>query len=307
MKLICTTVVRAAEQGQTHGGLYVIDVESGEIIYHKPLGSDFVNYNERGGERGLRGIAVLDDRIIVAGATGLMELNRDTYEIVKKTENPEAFQSIHEICVHEDSIWVTSTGRNCIVKTDLDFNVENIWEYQAEYFDDYQKIVSSKLVTGNQASCNSTSSCMNKKTDENHINSISAFNGRVVFSAALSDLYDVETLEQVAPRTCGGFTHNFYEYPDMIISNKTTLRHLKIVRQEEEVLIPIPVCREKTVGVDKIAENNWNRGLARREGLLFIGSSPARILIFDLETFRYTKEIVLESDVRHCIHGLELL
>ena len=93
----------------------------------------------------------------------------------------------------------------------------------------------------------------------------------------------------------------------MIISNKTTLRHLKIVRQEEEVLIPIPVCREKTVGVDKIAENNWNRGLARREGLLFIGSSPARILIFDLETFRYTKEIVLESDVRHCIHGLELL
>lgn len=307
MKIICTTVVRAAQQGQTHGGLYVIDVESGEIIYHKPLGSDFVNYNERGGERGLRGIAVLDDRIIVAGATGLMELDRDTYEVVKKVENPEAFQSIHEICVHNNSVWVTSTGRNCIVKTDLDFNIEKIWEYEAEYFDDYQRILSSKEVTCEEVVCNSTSSCMYKKTDENHINSISSFNGRVVFSAALSDLYEVETLEVVSPRTCGGFTHNFYEYPDMIISNKTTLRHIKILKDGEEILMPVPESRTEAKSIDKIAENNWNRGLARKDDLLFIGSSPARILVFNLESLRYEKEIKLETDIRHCIHGLELL
>ena len=307
MKIICTTVVRAAEQGETHGGLYVIDLEKDDIVYHKPLSSDFVNYNERGGERGLRGIEVLDDRIIVAGATGLMELDKDTYEIVKKVENPTAFQSIHEICFHDDSIWVTSTGRNCIVKTDLDFNVQKIWECEAEYCDDYQKIVSVKEVSCEEASCNSTSSCMNQRTDENHINSISAFNGRVVFSAALSDLYEVETGNLVAPRTSGGFTHNFYEYPDMIISNKTTLRHIKIVSQGQELLIPVPSSRHADQSSDKVAEDNWNRGLARKDNLLFIGSSPARILVFDLETLRYKREIVLETDIRHCIHGLEIL
>ena len=66
MKIICSTVIRAAEQGEIHGGLYVIDMDSEEILYHTPYAEDFVNDNERGGERGLRGIAVLEDRIIVA-------------------------------------------------------------------------------------------------------------------------------------------------------------------------------------------------------------------------------------------------
>ena len=73
MKIICSTVIRAAEQGEIHGGLYVIDMDSEEILYHTPYAEDFVNDNERGGERGLRGIAVLEDRIIVADSSGLME------------------------------------------------------------------------------------------------------------------------------------------------------------------------------------------------------------------------------------------
>ena len=92
-----------------------------------------------------------------------------------------------------------------------------------------------------------------------------------------------------------------------IISNKTTLRHIKISKDGEEILIPVPESRTEAKGIDKIAENNWNRGLARKDSLLFIGSSPARILIFNLESLRYEKEIKLETDIRHCIHGLELL
>ena len=51
MKIICSTVVRAAKQGDIHGGLYVIDIDSGEVIHHAPYERDFVNDNERGGER----------------------------------------------------------------------------------------------------------------------------------------------------------------------------------------------------------------------------------------------------------------
>ena len=70
MKIICTTVIRSAQQGDVHGGLYVIDMDSEEVIHHSPYAEDFVNDNERGGERGLRGIAVLEARVIVADSSG---------------------------------------------------------------------------------------------------------------------------------------------------------------------------------------------------------------------------------------------
>ena len=61
MKIICSTVVRAAKQGDIHGGLYVINIDSEEVLHYAPYEKEFINDNERGGERGLRGIAVLDD------------------------------------------------------------------------------------------------------------------------------------------------------------------------------------------------------------------------------------------------------
>ena len=72
MKVICSTVVRAAKQGDIHGGLYVIDIDSEEVLHYAPYEKDFINDNERGGERGLRGIAVLSDRIIVADSAGFI-------------------------------------------------------------------------------------------------------------------------------------------------------------------------------------------------------------------------------------------
>ena len=81
MKIICSTVVRAAKQGDIHGGLYVIDIDLGEVIHYAPYERDFVNDNERGGERGLRGICVLPDRILVADSAGFTELDKKSYEI----------------------------------------------------------------------------------------------------------------------------------------------------------------------------------------------------------------------------------
>ena len=65
--------------------------------------------------------------------------------------------------------------------------------------------------------------------------------------------------------------------------------------------------RNAKFSIDEIAVNNWNRGLARKDNKVFIGSSPARILVYDLETKTFENEIQLEKDIRHAIHGLEIL
>ena len=138
MKVICSTVIRAAEQGSVHGGLYVIDIDSDEVLEYVPYAGDFDNENTRGGERGLRGVAVLEDRIVVADSSGLIELNKETYTVTKEKRDRGFFKSIHEICYFDNHIWVTSTGYDAIAKVDLDFNLVEFWEILGESKDDHK-------------------------------------------------------------------------------------------------------------------------------------------------------------------------
>ena len=82
MKIALTTVVRAAKKGDVHGGFYVIDYPSKEIVYQSICKEDFGGDNERGGERGLRGVAVADDRIYVAGSSSVSILDAGTFETI---------------------------------------------------------------------------------------------------------------------------------------------------------------------------------------------------------------------------------
>ena len=97
MKIICSTVVRAAKQGDIHGGLYIIDVDSEKVEKYIPYSDSFINDNERGGERGLRGICVLKDRIIVADSAGLFQLDRKNYEIINRVKDSVTFEKFKEL------------------------------------------------------------------------------------------------------------------------------------------------------------------------------------------------------------------
>ena len=301
MKIICSTVVRAAKQGDIHGGLYIIDVDSEKVEKYIPYSDSFINDNERGGERGLRGICVLKDRIIVADSAGLFQLDRKNYEIINRVNDSLVFKSIHEICYLDGYIWVTSTAYDAIVQVDLNFNICNIYKINGRSLHDYKVLESKDSVSKSDLT----------NDDNFHINSISSENGRVVFSGLITHLYDLETMNVVsAMPTLNGsksFQHNFYEYEDFSLVNLTSFKYLGINKDVGCDFIVIPRSRNVKYHVDTIAENNWNRGLARSGDIVFVGSSPARILMLDIRTQKLLKEIQLEEDIRHCIHGLEVL
>ena len=305
MKIICSTVVRAAKQGGIHGGLYVIDIETEETVYYKPYEKDFINDNERGGERGLRGVAVLSDRIIVADSAGFIELDKDTYEIKRTHQNKDYFKSIHEIAFHDDHVWVTSTAHDAVVKMDLDFNVKGFWELEG------RNVLSAKELTGKKEITPETKT----ENDNYHINSISVHDGRLRVAGLLTPLYDFETMNEICSipvnkRYQNSFVHNFYEHEDTFTANLTTFSSVGFFRKGGSFgwdVIDIPRSKNVTYQVDDIAVNNWNRGLATRGDKMIIGSSPARLLIYDMKQKKFEKEIVLEKDIRHAIHGLEIL
>ena len=304
MKIICSTVVRAAKQGDIHGGLYVIDLDTEEVLHYAPYEKEFVNDNERGGERGLRGIAVLHDRVIVSDSAGFIELDKNTYEIKRVFQDPDYFKSIHEIVFHNDHIWATSTAYDAVVKLDPDFNIKGFWEILGENVKNHKELTCKMEITPETKTEN----------DNYHINSLFVSDGSMRVSGLLTPLYNFDDMKEVSPRGSSklpmalGFVHNFHEYDDMFIANLTTFSSIGIFRKGVGWdAVEIPRSKDVTYQVDDVAVNNWNRGLARAGDKLIIGSSPARILVYDMKKKKFEKEIVLEKDIRHAIHGLEIL
>ena len=297
MRLIFTTVIRAADLGDAHGGLYVLDCDSQEIVHYEPCTDNFSNENERGGERGLRGISVQDDRIYVAGSNSIRIIDPNNYSTISSIENSEFLNSIHEICYFDDSLWVTSTGINSIVKLSSDLKIEDVWHIKGVMHDSHHTVEGKERIESTDGI-----------GDDIHINSISAHNGRVVFAGSLTPLYDFNTLEEVQDLAIGGFTHNFEEFPDVVLANKTYVRRLEVVSDYDRILYPIPLYSGDLIEApDEIAKPDWLRGMARKDNLVFLGCSPARILVFDLDKRMFIQEINLSNDARCCIHGIDTI
>src|SRR5205814_10134175 len=55
--VIATSVVRSAHQGESHGGVYLIDLNSGQYDQVIDWNDESINWEGRSGDRDLRGIA----------------------------------------------------------------------------------------------------------------------------------------------------------------------------------------------------------------------------------------------------------
>ena len=70
-KLIATSVVRGSVQGESHGGIYTIDFDNQEGQQHVDWNTSKIDFEGRGADRGLRGIAFDGDDIYIAASDEL--------------------------------------------------------------------------------------------------------------------------------------------------------------------------------------------------------------------------------------------
>lgn len=56
--VIASSVIRTSSQGESHGGLYLVDLETGSFEQVLDWNDGSISWEGRGAERGLRGIAV---------------------------------------------------------------------------------------------------------------------------------------------------------------------------------------------------------------------------------------------------------
>jgi len=75
--VITTSVIRSAHQGDSHGGIYLVDLNSGDFRQVVDWNDPSINWEGRGMDRGLRGIAFFQDEIYIAASDQIFVYDMD--------------------------------------------------------------------------------------------------------------------------------------------------------------------------------------------------------------------------------------
>lgn len=300
-KLIATSVVRGTRRGGSHGGVFVVDFGKQEVEHYFNWNTSEIDFEDRSGDRGLRGIAFSDQDILIAASDELFRYDR-SFKIKTSSKN-RYLDDCHEICQYEQTIFLTSAGFDSLLAFDLDTR-KFVWGFhllkQYDQWAGYTFDPSSNMGP--------------RPVNEYHINMAHVDSTGIYFSGsctnALLHLDSNMKVSEVCSLPAG--VHNARPYRDGVLLNDTEsdcVRYagrdgkdlaFKIVSYDEGEL---EFADDDDAGV---LRQGFGRGLCPvGDRFLAGGSSPSTISLYDLETSQTVGSVNLTMDVRHAIHGLE--
>ncbi len=296
--LIASSVVRGSHQGQSSGGVYLIDLETRQARQTIDWNTADIDWEGRGGDRGLRGIAFDGAEVYIAASDELFVYTPD-FQRLASYRNP-FLKHCHEIFRWERRLFLTSTGFDSILGFDLDhkrfswglFIERSGASYRARPFN---PAGSAGPALSNQLHINNVYCCAEGMyVSGMRSGALLHFNGRTI-----------------APRaTLPHGTHNARPYRDGILFNDTQADVVRFVSPTEDRFFPVPrydpaELTNTELGDDRIARQSFGRGMCvLDEGIIAAGSSPSTIAVHDLNQHQTTLTVNLTKDVRNGIHGL---
>ena len=298
--LITTSVVRGSRQGESHGGIYLIDLERQKAS--QPVDWDKMNidWQGRGWDRGLRGIAFDGDRVYIAASDELFVYSPD-FTLLASYRNP-FLKHCHEICRYERRLYLTSTGFDSLLGFDLDNNRFS-WGLTLSY--------DGRAFNGTPFDPGSAAGPMAQ--NQLHINDVFC-NRKGMYISGLKTggllVFDGRRLVQWASLPQG--VHNARPYKEGVLFNDTEADAVRYVTPESQLVFPVPRFDENKLTCtdlddSRIARQSFGRGLCPvDDNLIAAGSSPSTIALHDLASGKTTGMVTLTYDIRNAIHGLEV-
>ncbi len=300
-KLVATSVVRGSQQGESHGGVYTVDFEKQEVEQHVDWNTSKIDFEGRGADRGLRGIAFNGDDILIAASDELFRYDRS---FKMKTSNRNQYlKHCHEICRFEQTLFLTSTGFDSLLAFDLD-KMKFIWGFHLQR--PYDQWAGHTFEP--------RSNMGPRPVNNYHINMVHVDSTGIYLSGlhtnALLHLNSKMEVSEVCNLPAGA--HNARPYREGLLFNDTNSDCVRYVsRDGKNVSFKIEVYDKGDIeymGIDdsKIARQGFGRGLCPvGERFVAGGSSPSTISLYDLENNQKVGSVNLTMDIRNAIHGLE--
>lgn len=302
--LLASSVIRGSRLGESHGGLYRVDLEHGTAELKLDWNDTRIDIGGRGGDRGLRGIAFHGGNILVAANAELLVLDQD-FHMIESFTNPY-LQHCHEISVSGGRVFLAATGFDSVL----------LFNLAAKRFVDawHLGVAGPSLSLRRYDPCSSAGPAPGHGF---HINSVSASDSGLWFSGLHTPgllRADARGLTVAAPLPPG--THNAQLFEDGVLYNDTESdrvcldRNGSPDRHGSRTEVPVPEFNpDEIVNIERfasaVARPRFARGLcALNDGLVAGGSSPSTISVYDMRGGTRVLQQNLSMDVRNAIHGL---
>ncbi|MEM1403676.1 MAG: hypothetical protein AAGG55_10130 [Pseudomonadota bacterium] len=299
-RLIATSVVRGSQQGESHGGVYLIDTDSQALLKPVDWNKMDIDWSGRGWDRGLRGIAFFEDHIFIAASDEVFLFDQG-FNLVDSFHNPY-LKHCHEISVHGSHLFVCSTGYDSILGLNL----------ETREFDWGLSVLSEGAAFGLRR--------FDPQSDDGplllnklHLNNVFCNSGGMYISGIRTQAllrFDGERLSVMATLPAG--VHNAQPFLEGVLFNDTQNDAVRFESPDTRKAYRVPrYAPHKLTHTDlddtNIARQGFGRGLcAIDENHIAAGSSPSTISLYDLREQRPQQVVSLTMDVRNAIHGLEL-
>lgn len=296
--LVVSSVIRGSQHGQSHGGVYLVNMDIGTARQKLDWNRTDIDVSGRGGDRGLRGIGFHAERVLIAANAELLVLDQD-FRVLESHTNPY-LRHCHEISVMENFVVLTATGFDSLLTFDLK----------------RKRFVDGWHLSGHGNSLNfrrfdPASGIGPVASHHFHLNSVTVAANCVWFAGLNTPgllKTDGKTLSVVAPLPAG--THNAQLLDGGLLYNDTAANRVCYRRQGRALELPVPaVDTRQIVNLQRFGSNvarvRFARGLcAVNPGLIAGGSSPSTVALYDLIGGQRIAEHCLSMDVRNAVHGL---
>ena len=311
-QVLATSVVRSSHEGESHGGVYLVDLDRG--AYEEVVRWDYgaISWEGAGAERGLRGIAFYDDSVLISASDELIVYDKD-FNIVDSFKNTY-LKHCHEVCRSEDVLWLTSTGCDSVLGLNLSTGHFTAGYHVTRAYPGRLARRLQLLPKYSVQSFDPTDAGGRLPSDRLHVNSVWVHEGSLLLSGTeLSHVLELRD-GRIAPfaRVPRG-THNAQPFRGGIIANHTQGNQIAYINLRGRIDRSFPIIAYDVADLTHSslprdhARPSFARGLCIwRERLVIGGSSPATISAFDFDTGERLACVNITMDVRNAIHGLEV-
>ncbi len=306
-------MIRSAHQGESHGGVYVVDLGSAETEQVIDWSAGDIDWEGRGGDRGLRGIAFHGDHLLLAASDEVFVYDRG-FRLQTSFRN-RYLKHCHEIAVAGDSLFLASTGFDSALELDL-----RTGEFVRGYCLRFGELWRARRRLHLRP--RPAFRVFDPRRDDGpapgdtcHLNNVHAEDGVLyVCGVGLGTLWTIrdDRLERYARVPYG--SHNARPYKEGVLLNHTATDRVAYVSRGGRVLRSFPIRRYDRHELSRadlpsdMARQAFGRGLAVIDDDLFVaGSSPATVTVYGFDPPRVEASVTITMDVRNAVHGLEVM
>jgi hypothetical protein len=311
-RVIVSSVIRSADQGQSHGGVYVVDMSTGLAEQVIDWNTSKIDWEGRGGDRGLRGIAFHGDRLFLAASDEIFAYDRG-FQLLGSFRN-RYLRHCHEIHVSGDRLFMTSTGFDSVLEYDVVTE-----RFVRGFLLRYGGIWRARRRAGIRPTptfrtFDPEAEGGPSPADTSHLNNVSSDGSSLYCSGVnMGTLWQIREGRLVRYAKIPYGTHNARPFREGVLLNHTATDRIGYVDRRGALLHAYPIKRYSVEDLqhaelpeDK-ARQAFGRGLAVLSDDAFVGgSSPATVTLYRVDPPEVLASVSISMDVRNAVHGLEI-